>query len=193
MKELLLRVKIKSLTEETKIIRDEERTAKWKAKAAAARAKQESQEKHTSHFYRLHNHRTNDIRQEMRATHLAYGFLRGKSYREMERFSYTQPNWEKIEKMVEKYCDQDIRTVAQRYAQWKSEALEGIEAIPTGGVRLTFTTVVRPQPGSLRGMYSYWLVRGHETDFYDWKKSFEPVRVKKSLDNLMFVDANPYA
>jgi len=188
MKELLLRVKIKSLTEETKIIRHEDRVAKWHAHAARNRAKQEMAEKHELHNFNLHHHRIVDIREEARASHLAYGFLRGKSYREMEHFSYTQPNWYKIEKMISKYCDQDWRTVGQRFAQWKDEALCGIKEVPNGGVEFyngSFT--IRPQPHSIK-VVTPWLIR-YYANFVAYNEAVVESRKQVLPKNPKFVEA----
>ncbi|MHA1952145.1 MAG: hypothetical protein ACW987_20060 [Candidatus Thorarchaeota archaeon] len=62
-----LKVKIKSLAEESRIIRREEKKAE------------------TALRNRLHEHRTYDVRRESRAALLAYGYLRGKPLSVVER------------------------------------------------------------------------------------------------------------
>jgi exonuclease I len=42
-------------------------------------------------------------RQSVRHLNLAYGFLRGTSYAEMERTSREEPNWKVVKKLVEEY------------------------------------------------------------------------------------------
>lgn len=81
-----LKVKIKSLQAEAKIIRKEERKAKKFRDG-------------------LHNHRVVDVRREQRATLLAYGYLRGKALREIEQHTSYLPysTRERIRRMVEKY------------------------------------------------------------------------------------------
>jgi len=187
MKELLLRVKIKSLTEECKIIRNEEKLSKWKAKAATARSKQEQAKKHLSHYSSLDIHRRVDLRKEARATYLAYGFLRGKSMRDIEHFSYVQPDWERIERMVMKYFDGDVRDINQRFAAWKDEALAGINCIQRGGVELMHGAVIlNPTPHSVKEV-SMWLTREFVsyTEFLEFKNSLNPIRpnVKKNFLN----------
>lgn len=81
-----LKVKIKSLAEEAKIIRLETKRAK-----------------RASIKDGLALHRKGIVRSEARHTHLAYGFMRGREYRQMEPKAHQEPNWEKVRKMVEKY------------------------------------------------------------------------------------------
>ena len=81
-----LKVKLKSLAEEARIIRLETK-----------RAKRESIRNG------LALHRTGVVRREARHTHLAYGFLRGKEYRQIEPKAHIAPDWDKVRKMVEKY------------------------------------------------------------------------------------------
>jgi len=81
-----LKVKIKSLAEEAKIIRKETK----RAKRASIRDG-------------LALHRRGIIRFEARHTYLAYGFLRSREYRKIEPKAHVSPNWEKVRKMIEKY------------------------------------------------------------------------------------------
>jgi len=90
-----LKVKLKSLAEEARIIRKEELKLKVERK-----------------FYKLnelHIHRVQHIRPIARATHLAYGLIRGLGYHQIERTSKSQPNWGKVRAMVEKYSELDER------------------------------------------------------------------------------------
>lgn len=81
----MLRVKIKSLAEEAKIIRQEERKTRGLLRDE------------------LHLHRVREVRSEARASHLAYGFIRGRTLDQMEKRSELQPDWEKIKRMCAKY------------------------------------------------------------------------------------------
>jgi hypothetical protein len=86
-----LKVKIKSLAEESRIIRKEELRSKGTLRN------------------QLRLHRVNDVRSESRATLITYNFLRGISYKR------TEPNptyisshaekrlWGRVETMVKKY------------------------------------------------------------------------------------------
>lgn len=81
-----LKVKIKSLGEEARIIRKETK------KATLPSIKNG-----------LYRHRIDVVRVEARHTHLAYGFLRGREYRQIEHGAKTKPDWKKVRRMVEKY------------------------------------------------------------------------------------------
>lgn len=81
-----LKVKIKSLAEEARIIRKETKNAK-------------------AHTIKngLALHRRGIVRTEARHTQLAYGFLRGLEYRQMEQKAGERPDWDKVKRMVQKY------------------------------------------------------------------------------------------
>lgn len=96
-----LKVKIKSLAEEARIIRRETKLAKS-----------------TSIKNGLAEHRKGVVREEARLTHLAYGFLRGREYRQMEAITHTTPNWDRVRKMVSKY---GTHFAAYGYENWKQE------------------------------------------------------------------------
>lgn len=93
----MLRVKLKSLAAEAKIIRLEEKRT------------------HGQLRDQLYNHRILVVRQEARATHLAYGFIRGLTLEQMEPnrkpFSesprtakiFEDRLWEKVRGMLKKY------------------------------------------------------------------------------------------
>lgn len=100
-----LRVKIKSLAVEASIIRKEEHR--------------------TSGVLReeLYLHRVQPLRQEARSAHLAYGFIRGLTYDEMEPIRYTVPNWERVRTLIKKYGPKDFvmsDTSAFKYSKPKA-------------------------------------------------------------------------
>lgn len=72
-KRRLLKIKLKSLAEEAKIIRKEEEKTKHSRRPEVQDLSRE-----------MHDHRVKDLRLESRATGLAYGFIRGKKYRDIE-------------------------------------------------------------------------------------------------------------
>lgn len=84
----MLRVKLKSLAEETRIIRREERRT------------------HGALREELYLHRTRAVGVEARLTHLAYGFIRGRTYEQMEattKSPLTPASWERVRAMLKKY------------------------------------------------------------------------------------------
>jgi len=83
-----LKIKLKSLAEEQRIIRKEELKLKgnWAYKAE-----------------RLIAHRKFRVRPIIRNTHIAYGLIKGHEYHEIEQKSYSSPNWDSVKTMVKKY------------------------------------------------------------------------------------------
>lgn len=86
----------------------------------------------------LHLHRTVEVRSEARSTHLALGFLKGRTMQQMERplralneghvatvgMTRTAPDWKRIEQLVNKYGGQYYET-PQRLAQSFTEFKDG--------------------------------------------------------------------
>lgn len=102
-----LKIKISSLAAEARIIRREER--KWKG----------------THPMRqnLHLHRTKDVRYEQRSSLIAYGFLRGRAYRQIEQKNHPdrkKPNWTNIIEIATRFGDLDKRDAAQQIEEWKN-------------------------------------------------------------------------
>lgn len=116
----MLKVKIKSLAAESKIIRSEckkHRNARFGVIADE-----------------LYTHRTWNVRRESRATNLAYAFIRGKDYKTVEasfRVGHA-PDWNKVEQMVIKYgkvydpdctsteTEANFQKMMKRFVKWKS-------------------------------------------------------------------------
>jgi hypothetical protein len=142
-----LQVKVQNLVDEAKDIRKREQKARWQARATRGREKFALAERFTTVNQGLHLHRVYDVRKEARSSHLAYGFLRGLKYHEMEVLAYDQPDWNRIERLVEKYSEADIRDTKQKFGAWKAEAL--------GRVKERY--VKSHQPGSHRGRWTEWM------------------------------------
>ncbi len=85
----MLRVKIKSLAEEARIIRREEKRAGKSGQL----------------YGELRNHRVGVVRREARAAHLAYGFIKGRPYEQMESTVHqgNEAPWAHVEKLVKRY------------------------------------------------------------------------------------------
>lgn len=89
-KRLMLKIKSKSLAEEARIIRKEEKRTNG-----------------TTHDA-LHHHRVIKVRREARDTYIAYGFIRGTSYSSIEphtREDRIGPNWSNVGSMCKRYGD----------------------------------------------------------------------------------------
>ncbi|MFQ6011538.1 MAG: hypothetical protein ACE5KG_05145 [Nitrososphaerales archaeon] len=81
---IFLKIKLKSLAAEARIIKHQEKKSKyWN--------------------FQLYHHRITVVRREARHTHLAYAFLRGRSYSQIEEKCHTPPDWEQVRRMVTRY------------------------------------------------------------------------------------------
>lgn len=101
-------MKIKSLAEEARIIRKEER------KALPDYPK----------YLSLYTHRTQDVRKEQRSSLLAYGFIRGKAYGPMEKPAKDNPpDISRISSLVTKFGGQKVeKAVLQAWVAGTLEA-----------------------------------------------------------------------
>jgi uncharacterized protein YxeA len=119
MKSPQLKIKILSLAEEAKIIRNEENRFLSFSKNAA---KSEHKSEHLATYRDLKAHRKGIVGKESRDALLAYGFLRGRAYIRMETKRFSDPNWGNIERMILKYGKEGSQKLKQRFEQWKQEA-----------------------------------------------------------------------
>ena len=86
----MLRVKVKSLAEESRIIRREELRTYGQLR------------------FELWEHRVKDVRGESRCSGLAYGFIRGKTLEQMEPKSEKEPDWKRVQALLKKYGPKDF-------------------------------------------------------------------------------------
>ena len=117
-KRVYLKVKIKSLAEEARIIRKEEN-------------------KRGPLWWGLRLHRTGIVKSEARAALLAYGFLRGLTYRQIEANTKFAPDWARVKKLVDRYgvyltdeqsmedYVQSKKEQAECFEQWYGKARTG--------------------------------------------------------------------
>jgi hypothetical protein len=81
----MLRVKLKSLAAEARIIRHEELRSKGTIRTE------------------LHRHRIDVVRTVARETHIAYGLIRGRTMNQMEPTRKSEPDWDAVAKMLKRY------------------------------------------------------------------------------------------
>lgn len=99
-----LRVKIKSLAEEARIIRVEERRTKaHRASVTEHQGEPKAIESLTTEFEGLHRHRTIDVRDESRVALLAYAILRDRPYIRVEPPASRKPNVGRIAELIARY------------------------------------------------------------------------------------------
>lgn len=128
-----LKVKIKTLAAESRIIRHQELRFKEKPrlvppdasvaeKRLARKRRRNLSDRQRAVRSSLHFHRTIVVRREARASLLAYGFLRGRTYKAMEATCREKPPWKRIEELVKRFGDDDLRDRMQRFSEWKDAA-----------------------------------------------------------------------
>lgn len=135
-----LKVKVLSLVEEAKIIRRHEYRRQMMFALANTKFDDKKQEfkrvkflkkndyvdeGHNQKIYNgLHRHRVFDVREETRSSHLAYGFLKGNAYHDMEERAENEPNWEKIQRLVMRYGEGDPSLLKLNIETWIHNAKE---------------------------------------------------------------------
>jgi hypothetical protein len=107
-KTILLKIKLRSLADEARLIRREERKAFSRGTEASRAIGMQMVE-----------HRKTVIRSAARNTVLAYGFLRGLQYRDIEAKAYSAPEWKDVLRMVRRYGDRYVSE--QEFESWKSQ------------------------------------------------------------------------
>lgn len=117
--EMYLKIKIRSLAAEARIIRHHERVLRDRNRRRWSPRRDELR-------VQLNRHRVADVRHEQRATLLAYGFIRDRALNRIEALPAKVPGfiWERVYTMLRKYHIRDDRLVRQRVARWRDEARE---------------------------------------------------------------------
>ena len=100
-----MRVKIKSLAAESRIIQAEKRRARV-----------------ASQKDRLEAHRVQHVRRAARAAQIAYAFLRGREYTRIEGNAKSFPDWDMVGRNVRRFGPQTTACAAA-YGSWKDRAL----------------------------------------------------------------------
>lgn len=123
-----LKVKGMTLAQEIRIIRRLERARRDHSRgvrSGLASPPTESQSVSNDEFWKLREHRLG-LRRQARITHIAYTFLRtlgAVPFANIEHYSFTKPEWEKIEQEIERFVERDgkydARIVRQTFSQWK--------------------------------------------------------------------------
>ncbi|WP_438980286.1 hypothetical protein [Polynucleobacter sp.] len=122
-----LKIKLNHLAAEARINKKEKH--KWMRKAAIGR--QRAWEKEMENPTKatmadlIHNHRMIAIRPEARDSNLAYGFLRGRSYAQIEAKRFTDPNWSNIKANIKRFHAPQYGSTSgidKRFEEWKAAA-----------------------------------------------------------------------
>jgi len=99
-----IKIKIKSLATESVIIKQEETKVKsYMRDCRGIQGLEKSLSHHEQCYHGLRQHRINDVRNESRASLLAYGFLRGRKRIQLEKNAPQEWLVERAMKLVLKY------------------------------------------------------------------------------------------
>ena len=110
-----LKIKIASLAAEAAIIRRHER------RIAKARARRGLPKGTDATWSSLQSHRRHEVRWEARHALLAQAFLKGRSYDDIELFSWHDPDLKKVGEMAKRFAP-GVEDLAQRWSAWEADA-----------------------------------------------------------------------
>ena len=94
----MLKVKVKHLAAEARIIRREE------------------QKTHGYLRESLHLHRVYTVRKAARSAHIAYALVKGRTYEQLEKNPSTEPDWDDINRMIKTYGPKEAPLVNLKVA-----------------------------------------------------------------------------
>lgn len=112
MRLVQLKIKIKSLAAEARIIRHEEKKCLSAPVGYRLLSDYDRQES-------LYLHRIHVVRAECRHSLLAYGFLRGTPYRKMESTCRVPPRWSKVEDIARRFGGAEFDE--DQFKAWRKE------------------------------------------------------------------------
>jgi hypothetical protein len=120
-----LKIKVKSLAAEATMIRKEENKAKSHYRYLAKKQGREWEYEQTvKEFWGLRHHRKWDVGTESRAALIAYGYLRGLQYSQIEKpDKCNSPDWSRIKRLAVKYGPTNARPIVgdTLIDQWREE------------------------------------------------------------------------
>lgn len=123
-----LKIKIKTLAVEAQFIRKEERAALKAARHGASRV-EDGREGYPDRHYRdyesLREHRTGIVRSAARVNNLAYGFLRGHAYSDMESKTNSEVDLVAVHKLVKRF---GTRADLERWPEWEKATTAYLDA-----------------------------------------------------------------
>jgi hypothetical protein len=117
-----LKIKVKSLAAEAAIIRKEENRCRQGQARAKAKDNMGAYDSIREQRLGLADHRRFAVRPESRSAGIAYGYLKGRSYAQMELWCHEAPDFKRIEYFVDKYGEGDKRDRMQQFAEWLEAA-----------------------------------------------------------------------
>jgi hypothetical protein len=134
-----LKTKVTSLGAEAKLIRQYERARYRKAsKLYDQPNRSRTMQYNLETANGLREHRLQVVQPEARWANIAYGFCRGRKYRQIENIARVEPDWDRIEKLVLTFAERDNprhnQTLEQRFKEWVDEARDWWEMVANADV-----------------------------------------------------------
>ena len=127
-----LKIKLKTLAAEATLIRKEERKA-LEAGRHGLHADRDDYERHYRAYESLRDHRTGIVRSTARINNLAYGFLRGRAYAEMEAKTTSEVDLVAVYKLVQRFgTPEDLAW----WPEWQGDATVHLDAQDCPAVKL---------------------------------------------------------
>lgn len=124
-----LKIKIKSLAAEARIIRFEEQRFKgYRRRAAERQLPAETIDAIDAERVGLWRHRTYDVRDEARAALAAYGFLRNLPYVRIEGDSASRPPLDRVAYLVAKYGGMNRDLARKQVEAWLLADVKAVQA-----------------------------------------------------------------
>ena len=123
-----LKIKIKSLAAESRIIRTEELKCRKNARSCGEAYPQQRDKASTTRTS-LHEHRTGTVRSEARYSQLAYGFLKDMPYRQMELYTRNEPDWDLIYNIAKRFRP-GSNSISKDFAEWSEDGSHWISKEP---------------------------------------------------------------
>lgn len=119
-----LKIKALSLGAEARIIRQQETRASKIARKLYEEGKMRARATQLAVADSYYRHRLDVVRPEARCSCLAYGFLKGRRYKQLEAKTRENnaPNWDRVTSLVSKFGRLDRRVAAQKIAEWSDAA-----------------------------------------------------------------------
>jgi hypothetical protein len=115
-----LRVKIKSLAAEARIIAQEERRVLDRVQRLSDT---DAKDRAWNTYHELRGHRRTVVGRGAREALLAYGFLRGHGYERLEPPNSSAPDWDSVYKTAERFAHPpDRAALAARWPVWREGA-----------------------------------------------------------------------
>ena len=123
-----LKIKYKEISQEARYNKQEQLKCARKARKAELKGRTRQAAYSLKQMYSMREHLVQAVRPEARFTNIARGFLAGHEYSNIERWTYTRPDWDRIWAMVKffheswTYEKSQYQSLEERWFDWQQRA-----------------------------------------------------------------------